>query len=293
MSYAVQLARPKVKIQERQNNDVQVVTTQTRSHRKTKRIQNSDGADALHTLFEAPLPGVGRISASGRWLSISTRLCRMLGYSQTELLGRPVEEITYPDDWIKETGIREAHFSTGEDSYEINKRYICRTGVLVWVKEISSIVRESDGTWFERISLIQVDEAKRLESIVRFIVHESTNPIIVANQKGDAVLANAHVGTMFGYCPSEIVGEKLTLFLPEMLPASVPSLESPDTVRSAIGNAWRSKGVRKDGTSFPVDIRMHPIETRRGVWILSSIKDSTDRQHRAANLGEIAGANRG
>ena len=95
---------------------------------------------------------------------VNATLCRMLGYEESELLGKKTEEITYPDDYAREVELLNTMQRDRQHSYEIEKRYHHRDGALVWVHVTSSMVNGPAGEPLYRISVIQnITERKRAE----------------------------------------------------------------------------------------------------------------------------------
>ncbi len=118
----------------------------------------------FRSIYEQAAVGIEQVSCDGHLLRVNAALCRMLGYEQSELLGRRTEEITHIDDHQREIELFNAMLRKQERSYEIEKRYFHRDGSIVWVNVTSSLVNDSAGSALCRISVIQnVTERKRAE----------------------------------------------------------------------------------------------------------------------------------
>jgi PAS domain S-box-containing protein len=118
----------------------------------------------FRSIYEQAAVGIAQVALDGRFLMVNAALCRMLGYEETELLARRVNDILHPDDQARETDWRRAIDNNPAKSHEIEKRYIHRDRSVVWVYVSSSVVSDAKGAPLYSISVIQnVSESKRAE----------------------------------------------------------------------------------------------------------------------------------
>ncbi len=118
----------------------------------------------FRSIYEQAAVGIEQVALDGHLLMVNATLCRMLGYEESELLGKRTEEITHPDDYAREVELLNIMQRDRQRSYEIEKRYRHRDGSTVWVQVTSSMVNGSAGEPLYRISVIQnITERKRAE----------------------------------------------------------------------------------------------------------------------------------
>jgi two-component system, cell cycle sensor histidine kinase and response regulator CckA len=118
----------------------------------------------FRSIYEQAAVGIEQVALDGRLLMVNAALCRMLGYEESELLGKNTAEITPPDDHARELELFRAMQREHRSSYEIEKRYLHRDRSVVWVHVTSSLVNSPAGAPQYRISVIQdVTERKRAE----------------------------------------------------------------------------------------------------------------------------------
>jgi len=92
---------------------------------------------------------------------------------------------------------------------------------------------------------------------------------------------------MFGYEPGELLGAQVERLLPERYRGEHPGHRSgyfaaPRTKAMGAGrDLW---GLRKDGSEFPVEIGLNPIETEEGPMVLSAIVDISDRKQKEERI---------
>lgn len=112
--------------------------------------------------------------------------------------------------------------------------------------------------------------------VVVEVLQAATEAIIVVNEDGDIVLANARAEDLFGYGPRELVGQKVEMLMPEALRAK------HGKQRARYGKAPRSrplvsglnlKAQRKNGQVFEAEIALTPIETDDGLLVSSAIRE--------------------
>jgi len=113
--------------------------------------------------------------------------------------------------------------------------------------------------------------------------------MVIVNRSGEVVLVNSQAVSLFGWKPEELMGKKIDILVPERFRANHPNhrvnfFASPK-VRS-MGAELELFGLRKDGTEFPVEISLSPLETEEGLFVSSAIRDVTQRKRVEQTLHE-------
>ena len=115
----------------------------------------------------------------------------------------------------------------------------------------------------------------------RELVDAAPDGILVTGQQGTILLVNAQAVRMFGYSRDELVGKPIHLLVPERLrgrhPDHVKSFHDSPRVRP-MGSGLDLFGRRSDGTEFPVEISLSPIEHGGQRLVVAGIRDVTDRR---------------
>jgi PAS domain S-box-containing protein len=127
-------------------------------------LQKSE--EQFRTVFEKGQLGMVMVDEKFRFLKINPMFCRMLGYTQEELLTKSFTDITHPDH--VSTDISQLHkLSAGEiPEYMTDKRYIKKNGDVFWASVVASAVRDREGRFLYYIALItDITERKEIDFI--------------------------------------------------------------------------------------------------------------------------------
>ena len=140
----------------------------------------------------------------------------------------------------------------------------------------------------------EIVERKKTERALRTsraefeaFVDSAPDAIVSVNREGRIVLVNSQTEKVFGYARDELLGKPVELLLPQRyrnLHARHRSdyIASPTTRPMGVG--LELSGRRKDGTDFPVEISLSPVQTQGDVLVTSIVRDVTERKRVEAAL---------
>jgi PAS domain S-box-containing protein len=127
-----------------------------------------DGGVLFGALFDQSATGIAIGSVEGRFLRVNGALCRIIGYSEEELLQRTVRDITHADDLQSNLEFREDLLSGRSRSRTYEKRYLHKDGSSVWVQIVGTVVRDSSGAPLCFLTLVNdITELRHAQDALR------------------------------------------------------------------------------------------------------------------------------
>jgi len=137
-------------------------------------------------------------------------------------------------------------------------------------------------------SIGRIEQAlRKSEERFRRAVEYAPNAVVMVNATGRIEMVNAQAERLFGYQRSELLGQQVETLVPGPLREKHPDLRDGffRAPRSRPMGAGRDLyGLRKDGSQFPVEIGLNPIETEDGMMVLSAIIDISDRKREEGRI---------
>ena len=213
----------------------------------------------------------------------------------------------HPDDRaLRDTAIARA--LAEQSGYEIEYRALLPDGTIRWIGARGRCMMDENGqpTRLHGVSM-DITARKHAEELFRLAIEASPSGTLLVNSMGEIVLLNAHIEELFGYRRDELIGKPVKILVPERLAAEYAAMRAAyfaaPEVR-AIGSEPDLYGRRKNGTEFPVEIGLSPIQMPEGTLVLANIvdvsarkaaeaaaqvqRDQIDLLSRASLLGEMA-----
>ncbi|MFY3383459.1 PAS domain S-box protein [Paracidovorax sp. MALMAid1276] len=211
----------------------------------------------------------------------------IFGYTQEEARGRSLLELIVPPDRAhEEDDIRAEALRMGTSVHEsVRSR---KDGSLVHVNVSTKAVRDAAGEVLYFLSskkdvtqLKVLRDAKLLEARFRDLLESTPDAIVMINVTGRIVMVNSQAERVFGYQRSDLLGQAVEVLLPARYRAAhlghrSSFIRQPRT--RTMGAGLELYGLRQDGTEFPVEVSLSPIQTEEGTMVMSAIRDITDRQ---------------
>src|SRR5271169_4649799 len=111
--------------------------------------------------------------------------------------------------------------------------------------------------------------------------------IVAVDRAGTIVQVNSQAQELFGYDREELIGQKVEVLVPESYRRQhhhhrESFVETPKTRR--MGADLDLYGRRRNGSEFPVEISLSPVSSENGTFVLSAIRDISDRKRIAEEL---------
>ena len=169
--------------------------------------------ELFRTIFDQAAIGVALISANtGGFIRINQRFCNMLGYNAEELTsGTDFEAITHPDDLKISLSNREKIQSGQQQSTTIEKRYIHKSGIIVWV-ELTATSTWKVGEHPQTVIVVAQDisQRKKTEETLQLsarIVRETREGIMITDAEQLIIDVNPAFIQITGYSAEDVIGK--------------------------------------------------------------------------------------
>ena len=254
-------------------------------------IPESPGAHTLfEKLFEASPDAIVVTDADGRITSINSQVEGLFGYTRQGLVGQHVE-ILVPERFreghpghrlaykahasVRPMGAGLELFGRRKDGSEFPVDIMLSPMETAGGRVVISVIRDiSDRKKGE-------EALRRSEEQFRALFEFSPDAIIASDREGRITEVNPRVESTFGYERGELMGQSIDILVPERFRRTHPARR----VEYGAAARVRPMGVglelyarRKDGSEFPVDIMLSPMETEEGRVVISVIRDISDRK---------------
>jgi diguanylate cyclase (GGDEF)-like protein/PAS domain S-box-containing protein len=254
-----------------------------------------EAQELFETAFaQAPI-GMALIGLDGHWLKVNAALCRITGWSEAELIRRPFQEITHPDDVETDAGLIALLVAGDIPGYQFEKRYITRGGSEIWALLSVSLVR--DGAGEPRHFIVQVEDVSERKLAQRQLQQaeaearaqrDHATAIISAMGEGYALTMDGEIKavnealcTLTGFSAAELVGSH------PPYPFWPP--EENDAIQRIYAEVLRNSGgnhevilMRADGERFEAEVTTRPAreENGRAIGFVNTLRDvSVQRRH--------------
>jgi PAS domain S-box-containing protein len=134
------------------------------SEHKRAEARLRESEERFRRVFEEGPLGLGLVGKDYRFLKVNRALCRMLGYSEDELLLKSFADITHPDDVRADVEFAQSLFRREIPFYRMQKRYVKNSGEFIWINLHASLIRGQDDVPLYGLAMVEdITEVKRTQ----------------------------------------------------------------------------------------------------------------------------------
>lgn len=247
--------------------------------------------DRFAALANASVEFIGMCNRHFESYYINPAGMRMIGLDNlAEACATRVQDFFFPED---QPFITDAFFpkviQEGSGEVEIRFRHF-KTGEAIWMLYNVFNLHDDDGNIIGCATVSRnITDRKRLEARFRAAIESTPNAMVMSDQQGRIVLVNSRTEEYFGYSRQDMLGQTVEFLMPERFranhqPQRHAYAHAPES--RPMGSGRELYGLRKDGTEFPIEIGLNPVNIDEGPFVLAAIVDITERKRTEAAYRE-------
>jgi PAS domain S-box-containing protein len=123
-----------------------------------------ESEERFRRVFEEGPLGLALVARDHHFVKVNNALCQMVGYSEEELMQKRFADITHSDDVLADVELAEHLFKGEIPFYRMQKRYVQKTGEIIWISLTASLISGPDGAPLHRLTMIEdITEVKRTQ----------------------------------------------------------------------------------------------------------------------------------
>lgn len=240
----------------------------------------------LRAALEAAPDATVVADRQGRIVLLNAQAEALFGYGTDEVAGQPVEVLiperyrdTHPAHRLRY--FEEPHPRSMGAAQQL-ELYGLRKDGTEFPAEISLSPLETADGLVAVTAIRDVTARRRVESKFRALLEGAPDAMVITDTRGRIALVNAQAEKMFGYTRQELLGQLVEALIPTRYRDAHRGHRTgyfhDPRVRPMGAGGLELLGLRKDGTEFPVEISLSPLETEEGRLAITAIRDVTDRK---------------
>ena len=234
-------------------------------------------------LLESTPDAIVMVNVTGRIVLVNSQAERVFGYPRSELLGQAVEVLLPHRYRGAHLGHRSGFFGqprTRTMGAGLELHGLRKDGGEFPVEISLSPIDTEEGTMVMS-AIRDITDRKRADQKFKDLLEAAPDAMVIVNREGHIVLVNSQAVKLFGWSRDELLGQPIELLVPQRFSARHPDhrrnfFTEPRT--RSMGAGLELHGLRKDGSEFPVEISLSPLDTEEGLFVSSAIRDVTERK---------------
>jgi PAS domain S-box-containing protein len=271
-------------------------------HEGAKRQASEDALRESEVRYRMLLDGVQdyaifMLDTKGVVLNWSLNAERLKGYTAEEIVGQHFSRFFLTEDIKRGRPDEVLHIAAASGRHEEFGMRVRKDGS-EFLASITFIAMRDEAGNLRGFSEICRDLSEHKESEARYrgLLEAAPDGMVVVNRKGEIVLLNAQAEKQFGYHRDELLGKNVKDIIPkgfaERLIAD-GTRTSSEALAQQMGTGIELSGRRKNGSEFPIEIMLSPLDSAEGILVTAAIRDISVRKDADRHLEQMEARYRG
>src|SRR4029077_3119349 len=242
------------------------------------------------------------LDRQGQVVSWNAGAERIKGYTAEQIIGQNSSCFFSPEDIKRGRPEEVLRITAANGRHEEHAMRVRKDGSQFLASITFTALRDSAGhlRGFSEISH-DLSERKESEAKYRGLLEAAPDAMVVVDQCGEILLLNVQAEKQFGYRRDELVGQPVKNIIPEGFAERLIADDlrsAADALAQQIGTGIELVARRKDGSEFPIEIMLSPLESEEGILVTAAIRDISRRKaaenqllqaQKLESIGRLAG----
>jgi PAS domain S-box-containing protein len=257
-----------------------------------------DSEDKYRTLIQGIRDhAILMLGPRGEVISWNPGAERMTGCAHEDIAGHNFSSFFPPQD-IKQGRLDEIlRLADANGLHEEQGTLVRKDGSRFMARSTFTALRDRSGA-LHGFSVISLDLSESIESGAKYrgLLEAAPDAMVVVNQGGEIVLLNLQAEKQFGYRRDELLGQPVKNIIPEGFAERLIAdrlRSADDALAQQIGAGIELTARRKDGSEFPIEIMLSPLESADGILVTAAIRNISVRRDAEHHLAQMEGRYRG
>ena len=258
-----------------------------------------ESEERYRAIFDHATVGIFLMNSDGYFLQVNNKLCEILGYPEDELIGKTVQEVSYPDDLAEIQRQRTAFWAGLIKEVLLEKRFLRKDGSIIWARGSSAMVHDSTGaSQYSISSVIDISERMQAEEVRKEnekkmhlaaeVLRNLQEGIVITDASHRIISVNPAFESITGFTADEVIGKPPRILRPGVGDDSVyqAMLAALSETGFWQGELWDR---RKNGELFYEWLSVSAIKNPQGeiTYHTAVFSDISDRKRTEEYIREL------